>query len=72
MQKRLDHTEADEAAAQHPYMLNIERIVRIFPKMTEAEREALTEWAEEALDGPIPIDTSNWPGWGAVAKRLAH
>jgi hypothetical protein len=30
-------------------MLNIERIVRMAPKMTEAEREALARWAEEAL-----------------------
>lgn len=31
-------TETEEGIAQHPYMLHIERIVRIYPLMTEAER----------------------------------
>ncbi|KWT70817.1 MULTISPECIES: hypothetical protein [unclassified Variovorax] len=65
-------TEIDEAIAQHPYMLHIERIVRMAPKMTDAEREALADWAEDAVESFIPFDASNWPGWQAVARRLAH
>jgi hypothetical protein len=64
--------EIDEAIAKHPYILNIERIARMVPKMTVEEREALTEWAEEALESAISIDTSTWPGWHAVARRLCH
>ena len=66
------HLDAGDAIAQHPYMLNIERIVRNYPLMTEAERSELTEWAEDAVDSFIPFDASNWPGWTAVARRLAH
>lgn len=44
--------------AEHPCMLTIERIVRMAPKMTEVEREALADWLAEALESPIPIDTS--------------
>ena len=64
--------EIDEEIARHPYMLHIERIVRMYPLMTEAERSALTDWAEEAVDSVIPFDASNWPGWYAVARRLSH
>lgn len=65
-------TDIEEAIAQHPYMLHIERIVRMYPMMTESERSALTDWAEDAVEGVIPFDASNWPGWTAVARRLAH
>ncbi|OUM00044.1 hypothetical protein [Variovorax sp. JS1663] len=65
-------TKIEEAIAQHPYMLHIERIVRIAPLMTNAERAALTAWAEEAVESAVPFDASIWPGWSAVARRLAH
>lgn len=61
-----------EAIAQHPYMLNVERIVHMAPRLTEEERDALIEWAEDAVESPIPFDTTAWPGWHAVARRLAH
>ncbi len=52
-------------------MLHIERIVRIAPLMNEAERSALTEWAEDAVESIVPFDASNWPGWYGVARRSA-
>lgn len=64
--------EIDEEIARHPHLLQIERIVRIAPLMTEAERAALTDWAEDAVESLLPFDASNWPGWTAVARRLAH
>ena len=65
-------TKIEEAIAQHPYMLHIERIICISALMTDAERAALTAWAEEAVESAIPFDASNWPGWSAVARRVAH
>ncbi|WP_436297896.1 hypothetical protein [Variovorax sp. LjRoot175] len=53
-------------------MLNLERIVRMAPNMTVEERDALAEWAEEALESSSPFDTTTWPGWRAVARRLSH
>ena len=65
-------TDIEEAMARHPYMLHIERLVRMYPMMTEPERSALVDWAEDAVEGVMPFDASNWPGWTAVARRLAH
>lgn len=65
-------TKIEEAIAQHPYILHIERIICISALMTDAERAALTAWAEEAVESAIPFDASNWPGWSAVARRVAH
>ena len=65
-------SDHNEAIAQHPYMLNIERIVHIAPRLTEEERDALADWAEEAIESSVPFDASAWPGWFAVARRLAH
>ena len=64
--------EPAEAFTAHPYMLNLERIVRMAPHMTVAERDALAEWAAEALENSIPFDSTTWPGWRAVASRLCH
>ncbi|CAN7773444.1 hypothetical protein LJR290_007653 [Variovorax sp. LjRoot290] len=69
---RLEMNEPFEATAAHPYMLNLERIVRMAPNMTDEERAALAEWAEEALESATPIDTASWPGWRAVVNRLSH
>jgi len=62
----------NEPAAVHPYMLNLERIVRMAPKMTVEEREALAEWAEDALESTVPFDAITWPGWRDVVRRLSH
>lgn len=56
---------------QHPFILTVERMLAVHPKMTEEELRALAEWERESL-GPGGKRTSDWPGWSAVCARLSH
>lgn len=56
---------------KHPFILTIERILSMHPKMTEGEKNALAEWERINL-GPGGIGTSDWPGWKDVCARLSH
>lgn len=56
---------------QHPFILTVERMLSVYPKMTEDEQKALAEWEQSNL-GAGGKGTSDWPGWSAVCARLSH
>lgn len=55
----------------HPFVLTIERILTMQPKMTEDEKQALEQWEKINL-GRGGKGTSDWPGWKEVCARLSH
>jgi len=61
----------NDSTSTHPFMLTVERIMAMHPKMTDEEREALAQWERENLDG-ASVGTTDWPGWRAVVERLSH
>lgn len=56
---------------EHPFILTVERMLAIFPKMTEGEKQALEEWEKVNL-GSVEKGTTDWPGWTDVYARLSH
>lgn len=56
---------------EHPFVLTVERILAMHPKMTEGEKQALAEWEEVSL-GSGEVGTTDWPGWADVFARLSH
>lgn len=56
---------------KHPFILTIERMMFMHPKMTDGEKNALAEWEKINL-GPGGQGTSDWPGWKDVCARLSH
>jgi len=61
----------DQEFDQHPFILTVERMLAMHPKMTEDERNALAAW-EQANLGKGDKGTSDWPGWSTVSARLSH
>lgn len=55
--------------SEHPFILTAERMVTMYPKMTENEKKALTEWEKVNLGSK---STTDWPGWKDVCARLSH
>ncbi|QTJ31048.1 hypothetical protein [Xanthomonas citri] len=51
-------------------MNEFERIATFFPKLTEAERQALQDWETEHVIGDGTFGSSDWPGWPDVFRRL--
>lgn len=56
---------------QHPFVLTVERMLSMVPKMTEGENAALSAW-EAANLGSGGKGTTDWPGWMSVVSRLSH
>lgn len=56
---------------EHPYLLTVERMLAMQPKMTEEEKQALADWEKVNL-GPGGKGTTDWPGWASVCARLSH
>ena len=56
---------------EHPFILTVERILTMHPRMSESERQALSEWERINL-GSGEKGTTDWPGWADVCARLSH
>lgn len=56
---------------EHPFVLTVERILAMHPKMTEGEKQKLAEWEKVSL-GSGEKGTTDWPGWADVIARLSH
>lgn len=54
------------------YLLNAQRIVTLYPLMSDNEKAALEKWEAEHVTGDGRFGTSDWPGWDDVFKRLSH
>jgi hypothetical protein len=66
-------SSSTETFAEHPYMLNLERIACAAHQLTDDERRELTAWAEEDIEeSRSTFDATRWPGWYAVVRRLSH
>lgn len=57
---------------EHPLILNAERLVFMYQRLTQAEKIDLEAWEREHLNAGDHIQTTDWPGWKAVFKRLSH
>lgn len=56
---------------EHPFILTVERIMAMHPRMTAGEKQALVEWEKVNL-GSGGKGTTDWPGWTDVNARLSH
>lgn len=56
----------------HPLLLTTERIVTVYPQMTDAEKSDLSSWEKTHVTGDGKFASSDWPGWKSVFQRLAH
>lgn len=61
----------EEKSVSHPFLLTVERMLSMAPKMTPKEKAELGAWEKSNL-GAGGKGTSDWPGWAAVAERLSH
>ena len=57
---------------KHPLILNAERLVFMYQRLTQAEKIELEAWERDNLKTEGPAQTTDWPGWEAVFKRLSH
>lgn len=64
-----DHMENHQS--NHPFLMTVERILSMAPKMTSSEKAELEAWEQENL-GTSGKGTTDWPGWANVASRLSH
>lgn len=62
---------ANEEISQHPYILKVERMLAMVPKMTGEEKAMLEAWEKVNL-GMNDKGTTDWPGWAAITLRLSH
>jgi len=60
------------ANSSEGYIMNAQRIVTLYPLMSDNEKNALEKWENENVIEDGQFGTSDWPGWEAVFKRLSH